>query len=187
MEQLSARQITRREWENISVSLRTCGNIGRFDQIADGELDNEVYKYAEIMDVKIDEHHYFTIEASYVFSKLAYIAAKKLGLEDNTAKIFGSGYSFVRTSNLSIINMDGSSGDFEKHSMLCAIFFRLFYSENVNYNWDFNCTECSRKLKFIFSKFQIWQRNNNHLQEEIINFIRKEEAADANTSLQLTR
>ena len=171
----TALQIAEREWENIKTSLELCGDIGNFrkedfmvgvmeeDVIFREPLSNptkSVSGYSPtyypmyflsnllVMDDKMPDLGYKTIEAMYVFIELATQAVSRLGLEGNFAMGFGSGYGYVRSGWLA-----------EKG---WAIEREIFYNEffrgtKINYDWDFFWNSVKEKMLINFNIFKKWK------------------------------
>jgi hypothetical protein len=154
-------RIAKREWENIRKSLIEIADIGELDLGALPERGfakkyNGLYFVSSLnrLEEGFPEHGYFTPEAAYVFVNLAFIAGKKLGLEDNFAESFGSGYSWVRTGFFDLDYV-------EDHRTVIKqlLFFQTFYPIEGDYNWSFESSEVREKLKRVFNNFLLWQNN----------------------------
>ena len=171
----TALQIAEREWENIQTSLELCGDIGNFrkedfmvgvieeDVIFREPLSNptkSVSGYSPtyypmyflsnllVMDDKMPDLGYKTIEAMYVFIELATQAVSRLGLDGNFAMGFGSGYGYVRSGWLA-----------EKG---WAVEREIFYNEffkgaKINYDWDFFWNSVQEKMLVNFNIFKKWK------------------------------
>ncbi|MGH7806857.1 MAG: hypothetical protein ACRENT_02060 [Thermodesulfobacteriota bacterium] len=161
-------QISKREWENIKVSLEMCGDTGDFN------LKNHLFNRPDLMrnliemENKILTYDYSTLEAAYVFAELASKAGEKLGLVGEFAKTFGSGYSWVRTGwfDLRWIDYDRKMR-LKDYVINQVLFFRLFFESSYgDFGWDFDSPDVRRKLKLIFDKFYIWQNHpESHVQD----------------------
>lgn len=154
-------QISKREWDNIKVSLEMCGDIGQFNLKKHVNTSPDLIENLIEMENKVLIYDYITLEAAYVFTELASKAVEKLGLVGEFAKTFGSGYSWVRTGwfDLRWINLDRDVR-LKDYVVNQVLFFRLFFeSSDGDFGWDFDSPEVRRKLKLIFDKFYIWQNN----------------------------
>lgn len=170
-------QIAKREWENVGTSLKLCGDIGKFDQedFMIGIIEEDVIIrepalsptksvsfYAPtfypmyfvdnllIMDEKMPEYNYKTIEALYAYIELATKAAERLGLIGIFSMGFGSGYGNVRTGWIA------EKGLPEERKFFFNMFFK---GQKVDYNWDFHMNSMCERFKEIFDKFIEWQKN----------------------------
>ncbi len=149
-------RIIKREWENIRLSLRMCGDIGEFNY---GDLINgsskcpSLFRNINIMEHSLSRCGYCTYEAAYVFDMLASKAGEKLGLRGEFAKAFGGGYSWVRTGWFDI------DGSMEDSCLIKQMFFlKLFSPFGGNFtSWDFDSSIAKTKLKLIFNTFLQWQ------------------------------
>ena len=151
-------QIAKREWDNISISLAECGSTGslEFDKliIQNPILISSLYE----MEVKINDHDYKTLEAGFVFRVLTTFAAYKLGLANNLALIFGSGYSWVRTGMCNLYDCQIEDiQDFDELLRKQILFYKLFFPFRENLNWKFDSISVNQRLKHIFDKFIGWQ------------------------------
>ncbi|MGE5444441.1 MAG: hypothetical protein ACM3SR_07545 [Ignavibacteriales bacterium] len=168
MEIIRAVKIARREWENIKASLEICGDIGELHSknhtrskpdsllVSDGLIP--VRNLIE-MENKFPTYGYFTPEAAYVFTALASKAADRLGLMGRLARVFGSGYSLVRTGCLDP-NVE------ENHRLKQMVFFKLFFPIGGGFNWKCHSPLVKVKMKTIFDKFVLWQNNpKNYVQD----------------------
>jgi len=180
-----ALEIAKREWENIRLSLRLCGDIGEFSEedFMIGIIDEDVIiREPEIsptksvsfyaptfypmyfirnlisMDEKTEERGYKTVEALYVFVELATKAAQRLGLIGTFSMGFGAGYGSVRTGWIAEKGLPVERD----------IFFRMFFKgTKKNYDWEFFWTSVGEKLKIIFDKFLAWQNDQGLYQREV--------------------
>ncbi|HZX13370.1 MAG TPA: hypothetical protein VFF49_03120 [Thermodesulfobacteriota bacterium] len=177
-------QIAKREWENIKSSLMYCGDIGEFceEDFMIGVIEEDVIireplisptksvsGYAPtfypmylvdnliIMDDKMPNYRYKTVEALYVFIELATKAVERLGLVGIFCIGFGSGYGYVRTGWI------GEKGRAEERD----IFYQMFYKGRVDYDWDFHWTSVRQRLKLIFTRFMAWQNNPKLYEREV--------------------
>ena len=158
MEIQRALQIARREWENIRVSLENCGDTGEFDlensicllQIEGLHLIRNLIE----MENKLPKSGYFTGEAASIFTNLASIAAERIGLKDNLAQVFGTGYSWVRTG---CFNLNSIYVEEPKHIIKQLFFFKLFFPIGGGFNWDLNSPVIKTKLHLVFHKVVTWQ------------------------------
>lgn len=151
----------KREWDNIRKSLIEIADVGELDFSAIPS-SGFAKKYSglyfvnslNLLDEGFSEHGYFTPEAAYVFVNLAYIAGKKLGLEDNFAESFGSGYSWVRTGFFDLYYVEDHRSVIKQ-----LLFFQTFYPIEGDYNWSFESSEVRDRLKRVFNNFHLWQNN----------------------------
>lgn len=154
-------RIAKREWENIRKSLIDIADIDELDL---DTLTGSGFakKYSGLYFVSslnrleegFSEHGYFTPEAAYVFVNLVFIAGRKLGLEDNFAESFGSGYSWVRTGFFDLDYV----GD-HRTIIKQLLFFQTFYPMEGDFDWSFESSEVREKLKRVFDNFLLWQNN----------------------------
>ncbi|MCI0480716.1 MAG: hypothetical protein L0213_03910 [Candidatus Dadabacteria bacterium] len=160
MEIRSVHQIAKREWENISVSLELCGNIGKFDLVRYIEKEPQLIRNLIGMEKKIPEHDYLTREAAYVFTELGKEAGERLGLTSELAKAFGGGYSWVRTGWFDLINLEFDDFEIlEDHLTRKIFFFRLFFPLKEDFSWVFDSTDVTLNFKSIFERFSSWQND----------------------------
>lgn len=178
-------QIAKREWENIRISLKLCGDIGEFSEedFMIGIIDEDVIiREPEIsptksvsfyaptfypmyfirnlisMDKKLEERGYKTVEALYVFIELATKATERLGLIGTFSMGFGAGYASVRTGWTAEKGLPVERD----------IFFNMFFKgTRKNYDWEFFWTSVGEKLKTIFEKFLAWQNDRTLYQREV--------------------
>lgn len=162
-------QIAKREWENIRLSLRMCGDIGEFDSINHLNTSSPIVSEALPlirnlieMDNKLSTYGYFTPEAGYVFTYLASRAGERLGLSYKLAQTFGRGYSWIRTGWFDLESVE------RRHLIKQIIFFKLFFPLGRDFiSWDFNSPAAKAKLKAILYKFAAWQSNPNSYIQDI--------------------
>ncbi len=160
MEIRSVHQIAKREWENISVWLELCGNIGKFDLVRYIENEPQLIRNLIGMEKKIPEHDYLTREAAYVFTELGKEAGERLGLTSELAKAFGGGYSWVRTGWFDLINLEFDDFEIlEDHLTRKIFFFRLFFPLKEDFSWVFDSTDVTLNFKSIFERFSSWQND----------------------------
>ena len=180
-----ALEIAKREWENIRISLKLCGDIGEFSEedFMIGIIDEDVIiREPEIsptksvsfyaptfypmyfirnlisMDKKLEERGYKTVEALYVFIELATKATERLGLIGTFSMGFGAGYASVRTGWTAEKGLPVERD----------IFFKMFFKgTRKNYDWEFFWTSVGEKLKTIFEKFLAWQNDRTLYQREV--------------------
>ena len=158
MEIRSVLQIAKREWENISVSLELCGDIGKFDLVGYIEREPQLIRNLIGMEKKIHEHDYLTREAAYVFTELGKEAGERLGLTAELAKAFGGGYSWVRTGWFDLINLEFDDLEIlEDHLTRKIFFFRLFFPLKEDFGWVFDSPDVTLNFKSIFERFSSWQ------------------------------
>ncbi len=178
-------RIAQREWENIGVSLELCGDIGEFckSDFMIGIIEEDVIirepllsptksvsgysptfypmyfvRNLLLMDQKLPQYGYKTVEALYVFTELVSKAVERLGLLGKFSMAFGNGYAYVRTG---WIAEKGSPWERE-------YFFKMFFKgRKVDYDWDFHWTSVKERLKRIFQKFMEWQNDPNLYAREI--------------------
>ncbi|MGQ0793476.1 MAG: hypothetical protein ACT4NX_05235 [Deltaproteobacteria bacterium] len=159
MEILSPKEIVRREWENVSLSLNKCGNAGKFEKFSPIKSDEALYCNAQIMENKIPVSGYLTPEAFSLFGALALAAGANLGLADHAARAFASAYGWVRTGMLiNPMQVIAAGSDGGETLSMQTMFFNSFYEGNINYEWDFDCPECAARLGIIFQRFRMWPR-----------------------------
>lgn len=178
-------QIAQREWENVAVSLRLCGDIGEFSKkdFMIGTIEEDVIIreplisptksvsfYAPTfypmyfvenllaMDEKFAAQGYKNTEALYVFIEIATKAVERLGLVGTFSMGFGTGYGNVRTGWVA-----------EKGQPLERdIFFQVFFrGRKKDYDWDFHWTSVSERLEQIFHKFMSWQKDAKLYKKEV--------------------
>jgi hypothetical protein len=160
MEIRSVHQIAKREWENISVSLELCGNIGKFDLVRYIEKEPQLIRNLMGMEKKIPEYDYLTREAAYVFTELGKEAGERLGLTSELAKAFGGGYSWVRTGWFDLINLEFDDFEIlEDHLTRKIFFFRLFFPLKEDFSWVFDSPDITLSFKSIFERFSSWQND----------------------------
>ena len=154
-------RIAKREWENISTSLNEIGDIGELDfgalpgtRFAKNYSGLYLVNSLNRLDEGFPEHGYFTPEAAYVYVNLAKIAGKNLGLEDNFAESFGSGYSWARTGFFDLYYVEDHRSVIKQ-----LLFFQTFYPIEGDFNWRFDSPEAKEKLKRVFDNFKLWQNN----------------------------
>lgn len=154
-------RIAKREWENIRVSLNSIADVGELDFGAVpssrfAKNYNGLYLVNSLnrLSQGFPEHGYFTPEAAYVYVYLVSIAGKNLGLEDNFAESFGSGYSWVRTGFFDLNYVEDHRSVIKQ-----LLFFQTFYPIEGDFNWSFDSPEAKEKLRRVFNNFQLWQNN----------------------------
>jgi len=170
-------KIAEREWDNVRTSLELCGDIGDFCKedfmvgiikeyvIVRQPLNSptkSVSGYSPtyypmyfvrnllVMDDKMSDLGYQSVEAMYVFIELAVKAVSRLGLDGNFAMGFGNGYAYVRTGWVAekgwVVERD--------------IFYREFFrGKKVNYNWDFFWHSIKKRFSKNFKIFENWKSN----------------------------
>ena len=103
-----------------------------------------------VMEDKMTDQRYKSIEAMYVFIELATKAVSRLGLDGNFAMGFGSGYGYVRTG---WVAEKGWATERE-------IFYNEFYKgTNINYDWEFFWNSVKEKFLHIFKIFNDWKKD----------------------------
>jgi hypothetical protein len=180
-----ALEVAKREWGNIRISLKLCGDIGEFSEedFMIGIIDEDVIirepeksptksvsfyaptfypmyliKNLVSMDEKLEEHGYKTVEALYVFIELVTKAVERLGLVGTFSMAFGSGYASVRTGWTAEKGLPVER----------EIFFKMFFkSTKKNFDWEFFWTSVGEKLKIIFDRFLAWQNDQALYQREV--------------------
>ena len=180
-----AREIAKREWENIRTSLKLCGDVGEFsdEDFMIGIIDEDVIirepeksptksvsfysptfypmyliKNLISMDEKLEESGYKTVEALYVFIELVSKAAERLGLIGTFSMAFGAGYASVRTGWTAEKGLPVER----------EIFFNMFFTgTKKNFDWEFIWTSVGEKLKTIFDRFLAWQDNQELYLKEV--------------------
>ena len=178
-------EIARREWENIRISLKLCGDIREFSEedFMIGIIDEDVIIRApEIsptksvsffaptyypmyfirnlisMDDKLEERGYKTVEALYVFIELATKAVERLGLIGTFSMGFGAGYASVRTGWTAEKGLPVERD----------IFFNMFFKDTKKtYEWEFCWTSVAERLETIFNKFLAWQNDQALYRREV--------------------
>ncbi len=149
------------EWEKIRTSLSEIGDIGDLD--LEPELSfrpsrgyNGIYLVNSLnrFSAEFSEKGYFTPEAAYVYVNLAGYAGARLGLEDNFAESFGSGYSWVRTGFFDVYYAEDHRSIIKQ-----LLFFQTFYPIEGDFHWTFESGEAKDKLKRVFAGFLLWQEN----------------------------
>lgn len=173
-----ALRIARREWDNIGLSLKLCGDIGEFSKedfmigiISEDIIINHPKKcptksvsffsptyypmyFVENlakMDDQIPDKGYRTVEALYTFVELATRASSRLGLVGNFAMGFGAGYANVRTGWIA-----------EKAYPRERLIFEEIFFENSfkkRYDWEFYWNSVQADMKKVFDKFAYWKEN----------------------------
>ena len=153
--------IANREWDNIRKSLIEIADVGELDLSAIpgsgfAKKYSGLYFVSSLnrLDEGFSEHGYFTPEAAYVFVNLAYIAGKKLGLEDNFAESFASGYSWVRTGYFDLDCIEDHRSVIKQ-----ILFFQTFYPIEGDFDWSFDSSVVGERLKQVFNNFLLWQNN----------------------------
>jgi len=151
-------KIAIREWGNIKCSLEKCGDIGELapeEVVTDDPILMLTKKFLLFtsslieMDKKLLKYGYSIPEASDVFAALATKAAGRLGLTRGLTLAFGGGYSYVRTG---LLRLQGTE-------LQQTIFFRIFFPQGPDFNWDFNSSLVKTKFKAVFDKFMNWQND----------------------------
>jgi hypothetical protein len=172
----NALEIANREWENIRISLKECGDIGVFNDESqsynNGNGSSQIDKDSSLvtsliqMDSKLPEYGYFTMDAAHVFATLASKAGAALGLCENLASKFGCGYSLVRTSCL-----DRKCGnDIQRHVLKQLLFFKIFFPLGGIFDWDFDSPAEQLKLKLVFHMFKDWQSKPESYKRDLTDF-----------------
>lgn len=159
-------QIMKREWENIRLSLRMCGDIGEFDSsdfVNGGSECLSLFRNITEMEHKLPGYGYSTCQAAYVFSTLASKAGERLGLKGEFVQAFGGGYSWVRTG---WFDLDGSIE--EHHLIKRMLFLKLFSPFGGDFtSWDFRSPVANTKLKLVFNTFIEWQSDPKSYSHDI--------------------
>jgi len=158
MEIRSVFQTAKREWDNISISLELCGEIGEFELVHYIESKPELIRSLIGMEKKIHDHDYLTRDAAFVFAELVSEAVRRLGLNPNLANTFGGGYSWVRTGWFDLVGLDFDNlNNLEERLTQEIFFFRLFYPSREDYGWLFDSPSTVSSFKYIYDKFRSWQ------------------------------
>ncbi len=168
-------KIAEREWNNVRTSLELCGDIGDFrkEDFMVGIIEEDVIvrqplgsptksvsgysptyypmyllRNLLVMDDKMSDLGYRSVEAMYVFVELAVSAVSRLGIDGNFAMGFGNGYAYVRTGWVA-----------EKGwAVERDIFYREFFrGRKVNYDWDFFWHSIKKRFFRNFNMFESWQ------------------------------
>ncbi len=151
-------QIAKREWDNISISLKHCGHIPKLN--FDILITNNPKLIINLneMDHKITIFDYSTKEAGYVYNELATQAACILGMNEIASKIFGSSYSWVRTGWYSpVVHNYKSRTSINNCIRKQVVFYKMFFPFIENRRWHFDNPEVHSKFKSIYDKFINWQ------------------------------
>lgn len=157
--------IAGREWENVRLSLRMCGDIGEFDSqsfVNNGSDWLYFIKSIVGMEYKLPRCGYCSHQASYVFATLASKAGEKLGIKGELARTFGSGYSWVRTGCFSL-------NDVQKRQAAKRMFFLKLFSPLGGdlTEWSFKSPTVGTKIKLIFDTFAGWQNDPESYSHDI--------------------
>ncbi|MGH7800607.1 MAG: hypothetical protein ACREOW_08250 [Thermodesulfobacteriota bacterium] len=151
-------KIAIREWNNIRRSLEKCGDVGELvpeDVVTDDPILVLTKKFLLFtsslieMDKELLKYRYRIPEASDVFAALATKSAERLGLARGLGLAFGRGYSYVRTG---LLRLQGTE-------LQQTIFFKIFFPQGADFNWDFNSSLVKTMFKAVFDKFMRWQNN----------------------------
>jgi hypothetical protein len=144
-------QTAKREWDNISISLELCGEIGEFDLVRYIESKPELIRSLIGMEKKIHSHDYLTRDAAFVFAELVSEAGRRLGLNPNLADTFGGGYSWARTGWFDLVGLGFDNlNNLEERLTQEIFFFRLFYPSREDYGWLFDSTSTVSSFKYIY-------------------------------------
>jgi hypothetical protein len=159
-------EIITREWEDLRCSFEMCGDIGdlTLEDLRDIKwLVGEEYEWliSKIikMDEKVSQNGYATSEAMYVFTVLAMMAARRLGLDSEyLAFNFGMGYGFVRTGLIS----------YDRLEPMQVLFYKMFFPLGGTWNiyWGFDPYLVKEKLSVVFNRFMSWQNNPERYKED---------------------
>lgn len=179
-----ALEIAEREWENIRVSLRYCGDTGNFskrdfmfgiiredvimrDPLHSPTKSVSVYSptYYPMyfvrnmlqMDDKLPDVGYRSTEALYAYIELANMSARRLGLKGNLAMGFAAGYGNVRTGWI------GEKGWGVERKIFHDIFFE---GKKKDYDWEFFWDSVRKSFKNVFDKFNSWKDDNGLYRKE---------------------
>ena len=174
MDKMNEFRIVHREWEKIRKSLERCGDIGKFEYRGLNGIDfgeemreSRLEKNAIGMESKLQRYGYFSEDAAFVYSYLASIAAKRLGLRGKLSQTFGRGYSWVRTGWFDMRDIKN------QHVIKQMIFFNVFFGGDEDLNWDFNSVVVKIKLKIIFEEYVKWQHRPRSFIKDV-NFYRNQ-------------
>ena len=170
-------RIAEREWNNVRMSLELCGDIGDFckEDFMVGIIEEDVIfrqplgsptksvsgysptyypmyflRNLLVMDDKMSDLGYRSIEAMYVFIELATKAVSRLGLDGNFAMGFGSGYGYVRTGWIA------EKGWVVERDIFHREFFR---GRKERYNWDFFWHSIKERFLHNFKTFESWKND----------------------------
>lgn len=173
--------IAQREWDNIRISLKYCGDIGPYNspdtnrniKLIHGN-DNLIGKLIA-MSNKFNRYGYYTREASFVFDNLANRAGRKLGLTQKFSSVFGNMYSLFRTEYC-ILDIDIDSDEVSKDNLLKQFFiYEQIYPISEFHNWNFSSVKVKNKFKQMYDRLIYWQNNNGTLEDEFQNFKQQSE------------
>lgn len=161
MKNEETKRIAAAEWDKIRASLKDIGDIGGLDtKAAEGINSSRGYNGLYLayslgrFEKDFSGYGYFTPEAAYVYVNLGWLAGIKLGLDDNFARSFGGGYSWVRTGFFDV----NHAGD-HRSVIKQLLFFQTFYPVEGDYDWEFESPEVGEKLRRVFNNFHLWQEN----------------------------
>ena len=172
-----AMRVAEREWGRIALSLEMCGRAGDFDPsvfmigviaedviikkpflCATKSVDTNSPTYYPMylvknlleMDALMPENGYRTRPALYCHIELATKAVASLGLSGTLAMGFACGYAVARTGWIA-----------EKGLRREREFFLKTFFENSprNYEWGFGWHSTRTRLKKIFDRFALWQKD----------------------------
>lgn len=170
-----ALKIAEREWNRISVSLKLCGDTGKFDPelFMIGVIDEDVIlkkpmlcatksvdtnsptyypmylvKNLIEMDALMPEEGYRTQAALYCHIELATKAVSSLGLSGTLAMGFACGYAVARTGWMAEKGLRKETDFFLK---------TFFENSKKNHDWGFGWHSTQTQIKKIFDGFVRWQ------------------------------
>lgn len=151
------------EWDNVRFSLSRCGDIGQFIVKRCQIIESDYRAISEglmlvrnlnEMEKRFPDSGCSTMEAAYVFTKLASKAGKRLGFPSDLAESFGRGYTWIRTGRFDLD--DGK----ETGSAVRRIFLDEFLVPiGVDFEWNFNSTQAKDRFKIVVDRVRAWNRN----------------------------
>jgi len=170
-------RIAEREWNNIRTSLELCGDTGNFcrEDFIVGIIDEDIIlreplksptksvsfysptyypmyflRNLLVMEDKLPDLGYQSVEAMYVFIELVTKAASRIGLEGNFAMGFGNGYGYVRTGWLAEKGWAVERDTFYK---------QFFEGRKTKYDWEFFWDSIKKRFLTNFNTFKSWQND----------------------------
>lgn len=170
-------KIAEREWNNVRTSLELCGDTGNFcrEDFIVGIIDEDIIlreplksptksvsfysptyypmyflRNLLVMEDKLPDLGYRSVEAMYVFIELVTKAASRIGLEGNFAMGFGNGYGYVRTGWLAEKGWAVERDTFYK---------QFFEGRKTKYDWEFFWDSIKKRFLTNFNTFKSWQND----------------------------
>ncbi len=170
-------KIAEREWNNVRTSLELCGDTGNFcrEDFIVGIIDEDIIlreplksptksvsfysptyypmyflRNLLVMEDKLPDLGYQSVEAMYVFIELVTKAASRIGLEGNFAMGFGNGYGYVRTGWLAEKGWAVERDTFYK---------QFFEGRKTKYDWEFFWDSIKKRFLTNFNTFKSWQND----------------------------